>query len=98
PSISTLFPYTTLFRSHFCVALFLTTGPNSSKEQFVLSHRKWRESRRPFHEPDPHGRTLRRQSLRLSHLVAAACRRAQRQSIAVEDRKSTRLNFSHDQI
>src|SRR2546421_6159881 len=76
PPRSTLFPYTTLFRSH---VLKLSDGVNSrAVERVSLEDRKHMFKR--------------------TNKLASLASKFPKVTIEVGDRKSTRLNSSHDQI
>src|SRR5688572_32580825 len=87
PPRSTLFPYTTLFRSHGGGGIWLGKHYGKSDERYVDPVGK--------HSHAATVRQLVRFYLRLEQgdLVSAEASQAMR-----EDRKSTRLNSSHSQI
>src|SRR2546430_13356968 len=84
PPRSTLFPYTTLFRSLVYVALERRTVRARRDNQ-------WHEF------PIPEASTAAIRNVLLGELFAAAANRQPGGSTR-EDRKSTRLNSSHSQI
>ena len=51
-----------------------------SQERLLLQDLPWRARGRRLHEPDPHVRTLRGQSLRLPHRVGLPCGLCRRES------------------
>src|SRR2546421_9490940 len=79
PPRSTLFPYTTLFRSHDRVELEDREQEEAEREEAEHAHLPWREQ---AHRELAMGLLTPRQ-------VGVFC---------LLDRKSTRLNSSHDQI
>src|SRR2546421_4351283 len=79
PPRSTLFPYTTLFRSRF---------PKTAEEEDAVCSRSERAERRADTEECEH----------FAILLWSSMRRASRHRSRERDRKSTRLNSSHDQI
>src|SRR5688572_32645661 len=81
PPRSTLFPYTTLFRS-----------------DFALHHLLAAEHEQLPGEARPAFGGGRNQPERLSHMRVAIVLAQQAIGVALEDRKSTRLNSSHSQI
>ena len=66
----------------------------ASQECSVLSHVARRRSRRPVHEPDPHLRTGRCQSVRLPHAVTAARQRTGGQPVSVDALELSGTNFA----
>src|SRR2546421_9715306 len=77
PPRSTLFPYTTLFRS--------------SQANFVWAQRSDRPVRAIFEE-------LKRRRILVRYMSYPGYGDGLRITVGTEDRKSTRLNSSHDQI
>ena len=57
---------------------------SSSQELSVLQDPEWSADGGSVHEPDSHLRAERRQSVRLSHRVAAACRRVEAKPVGVD--------------
>src|SRR5206468_12514952 len=92
PPPSTLFPYTTLFRSAANAAGRGRTHPEHGAAAPVHARRAAREAQT---------RRRARDRLRVPDWLPASGRRENRRKpylSAVRDRKSTRLNSSHDQI
>src|SRR5689334_23536599 len=83
PPRSTLFPYTTLFRSRGDL------DPRPADPE-LGPHRQ------PRSNPGAHGRSLEHALAR--DAVDHACRAAAHRALLLRDRKSTRLNSSHSSI
>src|SRR3989454_9152602 len=85
PPRSTLFPYTTLFRSEIDHVFFIAAGTATSHAGELFANPRWQRLHGGFRAEGA--------------LLKPPCSRCQRgfanSSPACEDRKSTRLNSSH---
>src|SRR5206468_12714921 len=97
PPLSTLFPYTTLFRSHLLQAR--RVGPDVPLGRAGLEVDRRRAARHPL-TADRH-RVLEQRvdvgRLQVKRELAAGDA-GEVEEVVDQDRKSTRLNSSHDQI
>src|SRR2546430_17567960 len=94
PPRSTLFPYTTLFRSEELRLLALDIAPGTDLDQLPQDIAGWRKTEGVA------ARVWRQYLLRVAYLALTRILlyRAWEDVEFVEDRKSTRLNSSHSQI
>src|SRR2546430_13035190 len=86
PPRSTLFPYTTLFRSNFDAAAFI----QANHARITNLHLKDRKKNQGPNVPWGQGETPIKEVLQLL--------KQKKWDIPAKDRKSTRLNSSHSQI
>src|SRR3712207_9079122 len=94
PPRSTLFPYTTLFRSVFQAAIVMQSAARAGAEAAALEYLRTQADRASLADQDAYFDGI--------HEVAArvACQEARTlpNTTYVKDRKSTRLNSSHANI